>query len=296
MKMSTANRVLKQMTNEGTTCKANQINNRFKTIMFLRHGQAMHNPRAEVARENGCSHETFLELMRQDDMFDAPLTPIGRSQALTKRKEYTNELQNVKLVVSSPLSRALETADLTLSPHQGDGEEEEEEATHKIDVTDNDTTLSTIIGPKRVCLENVREINGSFMNAKRRSKKELKSSFRCWDFSELTDLDETWTKDMESYDDCAERGYQSLNWLMKREEDVILVISHGGILRYMMTQHPKVFMIDSRSESEKRFGNCELRKYELTCSHQQEVIHAIDNEMPIKTDPIFTLKELKLVT
>ena len=42
-----------------------------KTLHFLRHGQAQHNPRAEAARAAGCSFDDFLRLMKEDDAFDA---------------------------------------------------------------------------------------------------------------------------------------------------------------------------------------------------------------------------------
>ena len=38
-----------------------------KRLVILRHGQAQHNPRAEKARENGCSFDEFLRLMEEDD-------------------------------------------------------------------------------------------------------------------------------------------------------------------------------------------------------------------------------------
>ena len=53
----------------------------FKTIRFLRHGQAMHNVNAERMRESGCSYEAFIHAMKDDDHFDSPLTALGRQQA-----------------------------------------------------------------------------------------------------------------------------------------------------------------------------------------------------------------------
>jgi hypothetical protein len=51
-----------------------------KVIRFLRHGQAMHNINAERMRDTGCSHEVFLQAMKDDDHFDSPLTDLGRQQ------------------------------------------------------------------------------------------------------------------------------------------------------------------------------------------------------------------------
>ena len=85
-----------------------------KRIFLLRHGQAMHNPRAEAAKDRGCSHEKFLSLMQEDDCFDAPLTQLGRDQAHEARLSTAARAaaSHIDLVVASPLSRALETADL----------------------------------------------------------------------------------------------------------------------------------------------------------------------------------------
>ena len=84
-----------------------------KDLMILRHGQATHNPRAEAAKAAGCSFDTFFDLMRQDDSLDSPLTDLGRQQAAAVcAQHHASLLQPAELVVSSPLSRALETADL----------------------------------------------------------------------------------------------------------------------------------------------------------------------------------------
>ena len=78
-----------------------------KHLWIVRHGQAMHNPRAEAAKEAGCSHDEFLDFMRQDDALDADLTEIGENQARTVGSKCAWDL--LQLVVSSPLSRALHT-------------------------------------------------------------------------------------------------------------------------------------------------------------------------------------------
>ena len=220
-----------------------------KKIVFVRHGQATHNPRAEEAKANGCSHDTFLKLMQEDDQFDAELTLLGIDQAKASRQKNRHLLLDVDLVVSSPLSRALKTADLTICPEQGIDRHDESSRRH----------------PKRICYEEWREINGWLLNAKRRTKTELKQLFHPrWDFDSLVEKDETWTEEMETYDDCGERGYQSLLWLLRRSEDKILVVSHGGILRFSMVDHPLVKLLDGREPNKKRFDNCEMREYEIS--------------------------------
>lgn len=50
-----------------------------KRVKIVRHGQSQHNPRAEAAREAGCSFDEFLRWMELDDAHDAgkasPLKP-----------------------------------------------------------------------------------------------------------------------------------------------------------------------------------------------------------------------------
>ena len=222
--------------------------NSTKRVLFLRHGQAEHNPRAEEAREKGCSHETFLSLMKEDDSFDSDLTSLGVSQGRSVKKRYEAQLRDVELVVSSPLSRALKTADLAICPNEG---------------------LSSSDGrrfhPPRICVEHFREINGYLLNAKRRDRENLIQLFHSrWDFDTcIPETDETWTDSLESQEDCGERGYQGLLWVSQRKEDNILVVCHGGILRFCMVDHPLVNVIDGRDDMGKRFGNCELREYDM---------------------------------
>ncbi|KAG7343425.1 histidine phosphatase superfamily branch 1 protein [Nitzschia inconspicua] len=225
-----------------------------KLLYIVRHGQALHNPRAEAAKASGCTMEEFFELMKQDDAWDAELTELGREQARRCHHTHFNALlleNKLDLVVSSTLSRAIETAEL-IYPSTS--------TTHHI---------------PRISLEQFREINGSLLNGKRRSKSFLRGRFPMWDFDMLeSEEDDTWTEDMEAYEAAAERGYQGLAWLLsERKEDIILLVSHGGLLRYTMNTHPAIHMADERScdhhshngkTIDSRFDNCEVRKYRLS--------------------------------
>jgi broad specificity phosphatase PhoE len=230
-----------------------------KTICFLRHGQALHNPRAEEAKDNGCSHETFLNLMHEDDAFDARLTALGEAQATNAGEMYSEKLESVELVVSSPLSRAIKTADLAAGPHKF---------------------------TNRVCVEHFREINGWLLNAKRRTRIDLQERFHeSWDFNNLAEEDENWTETLETEESCAERGYLGLLWLKDRQEEKILTVAHGGLLRFI-AHHSNIEIIDERPEHKKRFGNCELREYSVSWTTESE------RESVTEERPLVILREI----
>lgn len=237
-----------------------------KKILFLRHGQAQHNPRAEEARNNGCSHETFLQLMHEDDAFDAHLTPLGESQASKAGDLYSESISSVELVVSSPLSRAIKTADLA--------------APICVDMKSH---------TNRACVEHFREINGWLLNAKRRDRVDLEQRFhKAWDFSSLSDNDETWTDVLETEEACAERGYLGLLWLKDRSEEKILTVAHGGLLRFI-ANHPNIEVVDTRSEDKKRFGNCELREYSVSWTSDSDEDHITEER------PLVILNEIQII-
>lgn len=212
-----------------------------KRLIIVRHGQAQHNPRAEVAKDNGCSMEEFFALMREDDVLDARLTEIGKEQAQAAR--LANDVsESIQLVVSSTLSRAIETADHVIPPSSSSHE--------------------------RISLDIFREVSGDMLNAKRRTRTELSARFPAWSFDAVAEEDGLWTPEMENLDDAAERGYLGLKWLLERPEENILLVSHGGILRYLMERHPLIVVRDARSlpvdkPAISRFGNCEMRNYRI---------------------------------
>lgn len=218
-----------------------------KELIIVRHGQAQHNPRAEAAHQKGCSMEDFLALMREDDVLDARLTEFGKQQAIAARLAPALAT-SIQLVASSTLSRAIETADHVLPP----------------------PTSTSSYHHTRVCTELFREVSGDMLNVKRRSRTELIKSFPDWNFEEVEEDDDTlWNPTMENLDNVAERGYLGLKWLMERPEEKILLVSHGGILKYMMERHPLIVIKDGRSNADRkavdsRFDNCELRSYRLS--------------------------------
>lgn len=233
--------------------------------------------RAEEKRKAGCSYQEFLDWMEKDDCLDADLTQLGEHQAQQHQPILTKSNHPIQLVVSSPLSRALKTADLAFPPHHHD-------STSLANGSSNNVS--------RICKEDFREVNGWLQNAKRRSVTDLRQQFAHWDFGALEeDHDERWTPDLECTKACGERGYQGLCWIKDRPEQSILLVSHGGLLRHTLTEHPYVQLRDGRNQShhhEKRevsdrFTNGELRKFHLSWNDGEEA------------RPILTLTEVDII-
>mmetsp|Transcript_32660 Transcript_32660/g.55688 ORF Transcript_32660/g.55688 Transcript_32660/m.55688 type:complete len:345 (-) Transcript_32660:831-1865(-) len=252
-----------------------------KRVLIVRHGQAQHNPRAEAAREAGCAFDEFLRLMELDDAHDAELTDLGENQAQTARERYA--LSDVELVVSSPLSRALRTADLVHPPSES----------------------SESAKRRRIAIEHFREINGKLLNAQRRPRSDLVQKFPHWCFQAIPELDESWTEELESREDCSERGYRGLLWVLQQPEQNVLLVCHGGILNYTLNGHANVVLLDGRrqsntdSESEevrcvtKRFGNCELREFVITGWDSAGYNNGLSNGAN-QLEPVITLEEVTL--
>jgi len=213
-----------------------------KLVHFLRHGQALHNPRAEAARDAGCANGEFLRLMKEDDAFDADLTDLGRAQAAEAAARLGSSTSAVELVVASPLSRALDTAMLVLPAATGRGKQ------------------------RFVAHDDLRERSGWMLNTRRRMRGAQAERYPGCDFSLLeTEDDELWLRfpeELEPTGDVAERGYRLLEWLSKRAESEVAVVAHGGLFHYLLNEHPKVLAADACAAA--RFGNCELRSCTLT--------------------------------
>lgn len=212
-------------------------------VYFLRHGQATHNPKAEKMREAGCSFEDFLAQMQVDDEFDSRLTAVGVQQAVDKAKTaaVAKACREVELVLSSPLSRAIRTADIVLPP------------------------ASLPRQPPRIVLEDLREINHFLLNAKRRTRSELQGTFAGWDLSNVEDEEDTlWVEgrdNLESKEATAERGYQALLWSLARDERCVAFAGHGGIFSCIFNNHE---LIDCDASLRGRMHNCDVRGVDVT--------------------------------
>jgi broad specificity phosphatase PhoE len=122
----------------------------------------------------------------------------------------------------------------------------------------------------------------------------LQERFKHWNFENLqSDEDDLWTIDMEDFDATAERGYRGLSWLLQQQQhERILLVSHGGILRYLMNRHDFIQLQDSRTTSDNndkkdinaRFDNCEVRKFLLSWKEEEGDDDDDDNEETSETE------------
>jgi broad specificity phosphatase PhoE len=210
--------------------------NRSKIIHLVRHGQALHNVRAEPARAAGCSFEEFLQLMREDDAVDASLTSEGIRQA--KQVSELSKTLTPELCVVSPLSRAIDTSLIVFG--------------HNVPY---------------VCLESLRERNGMLLNGQRLMKEDLTSKYPNINFENIKPgKDISWyhfgSDALETPEACSLRAYDSLLWVLDRPETEIAITAHGGLFHQLTTGLPKLVICDAGTS--KRFHNCELRTVKMT--------------------------------
>ncbi|XP_039000443.1 phosphoglycerate mutase-like protein 1 isoform X2 [Hibiscus syriacus] len=136
---------------------------RRKLIHLVRHAQGKHNLEAEKSRDPLTSF----------DYLDAELSPLGWQQVRDQRKDVcsTGLLKGIEVVISSPMSRTLQTAVGIF--HGEDGE---------------DSTI--VCRAPIIAYELCRERLGKFECDKRRSISHYRSCFPAVDFSLIENEDD----------------------------------------------------------------------------------------------------------
>ncbi|XVE96680.1 hypothetical protein REPUB_Repub02eG0243300 [Reevesia pubescens] len=203
-----------------------------KILHLVRHGQAEHNV------EGDKNHEELLS----PKLFDAQLSPLGLKQVAKLRKDIhaCGLLNRIELVITSPLSRAMQTAVGVFG-------------------TEGQTT-STLNSPRVMAVELCRDRLGVRRCDMRRKVSDCQSLFPSIDFSMMDDEDDNlWNPNIrEPEDELAKRGAKFLEWLWTRPEKEIVVVSHGLVLQNILINvlgndcNPSV-------RACKRFDHCELR-------------------------------------
>ncbi|CAI0548433.1 unnamed protein product [Linum tenue] len=216
-----------------------------KILHLVRHAQGVHN----VA---GAQDHSALMSPRY---FDANLSPLGSQQVrdLSSYVVSSGILAKIQLVVTSPLSRTIETAvkvfdrKLTSESVQNSGDDAAE--------------MSDVNYPPILAYELCRERLGLHPCDKRRTVTEYRSLYPDVDFSLIeSDDDVMWKPDArETFAEVAARGLKFMNWLWTRPEKEIAIVCHDRFLQYTLEALTTDCQPSLRAEVSTQFKNCELR-------------------------------------
>jgi len=175
-----------------------------KTLYCIRHGLSLHN---KLYHKHGS--KTFYD----KDYVDTMLLPEGRQQAQTLGKTW-NEINNIELVIVSPLKRTLETA---------------------VNIFEN-------IDVPIIALEMCREFPmGLHTCNKRSNKEELELLYPQVNFDNiLSQKDNLWDdKQEESIDSLNSRIALFTEYIKNRSETKIAFVNHAAFIGQMKDKHIK---------------------------------------------------------
>jgi len=229
---------------------------RTKKVHFIRHAEGFHN---QATRESGSNDI----LIGNEALLDSRLTPKGVQQCLRLKAELAvrpsqgRSFTHFDLIVVSPLTRTLETAMHIFGPPRKPG----------IPKFCCELTDRGLPRPQFLVREECRERWGHYMCDKRRPIREIIKDFPDCDFSEVeNDEDIFFTDHREPTAHVEERTIQFLEWLNKRPEKCIAVVSHSSFLKHMFQQFGDHQAVEDKTTLTRLAGNCELRSVVL-CSH-----------------------------
>mmetsp|Transcript_10367 Transcript_10367/g.24549 ORF Transcript_10367/g.24549 Transcript_10367/m.24549 type:complete len:327 (+) Transcript_10367:134-1114(+) len=221
------------------------LERRCKLVYFIRHAEAHHNI-AERVHELGT---LYLQEEHSGWKFhDAGLTPKGEEQCckLKRELETLSHPLDCELVVVSPLTRTLQTARLTVGSCKMGNQR-----------------------PNFIATDLCRERITNCPADSRRDLSVLKAEFPEVDFGLCiqTEKDEMWREHKEDNQLCKERGLRFLQWLAKRPESRIAVVTHSGFLKRLFAQFGMGIAEEDKEEIHRRPANCEMRGLVL-CAHR----------------------------
>jgi len=184
-----------------------------KTLHLIRHAEGIHNEAERVSTMDPPS-SILLEKHSGLKFWDSPLTPLGESQCFNLQKQIKSLslIEDLDLVVVSPLTRTLQTAFLSLG-------------------TPEDAKVPW------VATELCRERIANFTCDGRRKISVLKEEFPGVDFSLVqSDEDVLYHQTKEDSEKVQERGREFLKWVSTRDESNIAVVTHSFFIYHLLTQ------------------------------------------------------------
>lgn len=183
-----------------------------RIVHLIRHGQGFHNLLGDLYRDFGRTVDSTGgdgvgegNPYTRPEIVDSPLTAVGRDQAKGLRVA-TRALSGIKLVVVSPLQRAVQTAALAM-PH----------LKHKVPWVGHPA---------------VQETSGKNTCDRRRDRSEIKDDFPWVDWSLLrSEVDDVFDPaQREAWRSVSDRAYDFLLWLRERPEREVAVATHSAWL------------------------------------------------------------------
>jgi len=133
--------------------------------------------------------------------------------------------------------------------------------------------------PKILVREECRERWGHYVCDGRRTITDIYPEFPDFDFSEIEhDEDVYYTEQRESDEHCCARAQGFLEWLNRRPEKCIAVVTHSSFLRHLFCQFGETLGQEDKQSLQRLAGNCELRSI-VMCSHGTKEQHDIDSKM-----------------
>lgn len=231
---------------------------RCKVLYLVRHGQGYHN----------LAHDADPKAYESWDYYDASLTPLGWQQADALHR-YVHEKKisaTLELVVVSPLIRTLQTASGIFGGEKLRDGETKHSALMVAGVGQaKHTPISSAAAPPFVACEWCREHLELWPCNKRQSITLYKKLFPAVDFSDVETDEDTWwnTECRETSEELFARARKFVQWLLRREERHIAVVSHNSFLYHLVQLFGEDCPRDMRKEMHKKFQNCEMRSMVL---------------------------------
>ena len=250
-----------------------------KTLYLIRHGEGYHNFFGERDRE----------MYKSEKFFDAHLDPKGWAQCAALRKHLERAtthdgaeslLDRIECVVVSPLMRALETAVGSLGGDHLTDDDDAKSATAATRVMMRATSEVEGIRPGHPAIahrvtrtraplpflacELCREHIGLNPCDRRRKTSEYRAMFPGVDFSEVTEEDDVlWgTMNEDNAAMCA-RAHRFMQWVMKRPEQHIAVVTHSAFMAAMLREFGATDQLgcaeEVQAETRRWPNNCEMR-------------------------------------
>jgi broad specificity phosphatase PhoE len=227
------------------------LQERCKRIYFIRHAEGYHN---DIERITDFKPPSSILLVENSGWkyMDAKLTPRGEEQCAKLKEEVRGHSVwarlhplNLQLVVVSPLTRTLQTAFLSLGRADEPG------------------------APPFVATELCRERIADFTCDRRRTITELRKDFPGVDFSEIeSEEDEMFFNSKEDDEICKKRTVEFLQWLSKRPETRIAVVTHSIFLKNLFEQFGFGLAKEDVDALHKFPTNAEMRGIML-CAHKK---------------------------